>query len=560
MALTLNRWIRLDLSTVSLPVGAGPLLQEHPIIRAAGDGTTTVREHNEIHYDTPDLQLYRHRLALTLNRRGEQWIQRFGVEEGSESDQKWVETPIPDQQLDLKTIRKTPLFPALNGQDARTLAPVFTLHCREQQWALHFPGGLSILLKEERGYLKFGATRQPFHELVLARQAGEEARWFQTALELAQALVPPDKGGGKMGSPERGGPGLIATTPVTRGFAWLEPTLLLPSFREKGASGAGGSPGERGLDGAPAALQVEMTVRQAFVSLCAGLLQQMQVWQGAVLYGGKQAKLAGVQQLYQTTGRLYTLVFLYDTLLPRAVGTELDEELTWLLKELALVQECQALLTETLEPLTEQFATHPGLEELLLKTRNGLILAIKRLERSLVSFRYTRLLLGLENWLTGHLWDFLLDPAQRTELDLPVMRLVADWLQQCHTQVRKRGRKWSDLDLAGRIALRDDIDRMMHATLLFADLFARKKPETTGRLRPPDALLSFQECLQRLQGTMHLLVNVQTSSRFLTRGGSGRDGAQPVQEWQEARVQRRLADAGREWELFAGKLAFWQQG
>ncbi len=558
MALTLHKWIRLDLSTVPLPSGAGPLLHHHPIIRAAGGEAAPVQERNEIHYDTPDLQLYRNRVALTLNRRGEQWIQRLGLEEGSGQETKWVETAVPDQQLDLKTIRKTPLFPTLNGSDARNLAPVFTLHCREQTWSIHFPGGVSILLREERGYLKFGATRHPFHELVFEHQAGPLARWFQTALDLAYSLFLHEKTGPeKIDYREKSGPGLIGMTPVTRGFAWLDPTLLIPPVDQK--IKASGTTDEAKPDEEWSPVQSDMTARQAFVHLCSGLLRRLQEYQCIVLYGGKQAKLAGVPLLFQTTGRLHALLSLYDPLFPREIGTELEEETGWLLKELTLVQACQMLLQETLEPLTEQFATHPGLEEMLLKTKNGLILAIKRLERALTSFRYARLVLGMESWLTGTLWEFLSDPVQREELEMPIGRLATNWLQESHAQVRKRGRKWSGMDLAALCALRDDIDRMAHATILFADLFANKRQETGARAKPSESRISFQESLNRVQHTTHLLVHVQTSSRFLTRGVNTKEGSanHPIQAWQEARIHRHLLDASREWELFSSKTSFW---
>ena len=559
MALTLNKDIRLDLSTVSSSAGAGPLWQNHPIVRAVG-GSVLVQEHNEIRYDTPTLQLYRSRVALTLNRRGEQWIQRCSVEEGAEQDKKWLETSVPDQQVDLKMMRKMPAFPPLNATDARSLAPVFTLHCREQKCSLSFPGGLAIILKEEQGYIKWGATRQSFHELVFEYQAGDLARWFQTVLELAYGLFLHEKGGDEKNGPlEQGGPGLVGATPVTRGFAWLDPALLMPVVRTT-PEGKSDGPPEEGMPEIPLPKGAsERTARQAFVVLCAGLLQAMQVDQTTVLYGGKQARLAGVRLFHQAVGRLRTLIGWYQTVLPAAIYTELDKEIGWLLKELVLVQECQMLLKETLEPLTEQFATHPGLEELLLKTKNGLIHALKRLEKALTSFRYTRLILGLESWITGSQWEFLSDHAQRETLALPMARLAADWLQQCHAPLRKRGRQWSGLDGAARGVLYHEMEQMLYTMDLFADLFAGKRTESGGRTRPTGGRNAFQESLSRVHSVAQILVHLQTGHRLLTRGGNAKEGGanHPIQVWQEARMARCLADATQEWELFSTKLSFW---
>lgn len=548
MALLLTKMIRLDLSAVSLPAGAGPLLQDHPIVRAVG-GAAHVQEHNEIHYDTPTLQLYRHHVALTLNRRGEQWIQRCGVAEGSEQENPWVETPIPDQHLDLKAVRKVVAVQILSGNDARMLAPVFTLHCREQRWSLHFPGSASILLREERGYLKFGANRHPFHELVFEYQSGDLARWFQTALELAHALFLQEKSGVL----ERSGPGLVAMTPVDRGFAWLDPALLMSVLPTSPETKNDGSTEEETSEGGTSKLHPDMTSQQAFVSLCTGLLQQMQEAHSVVLYGGRQARLEGVRIFHQQTGRLQTLIALYDSALPKQVGGELRKEVGWLLKELSLVHECQILLEETIEPLREQFSTHPGLEDLLLKTKNALILAIKRLEKVLASFRYARLMLGLENWLNSTLWDFLSDSGQREVLERPVVRLAADWLQESHNQLRKQGRQWPSMSLASRCLLRPEIDQMVQAIDLFAEFFTNKRTKQAG------TRISFRDALGRVQSTIHMLVHLQSSSRFLTRGVPTKEGSEPhpIQAWQEARIHRHMLDANREWEQFSNKLSFW---
>ncbi|MBF0162677.1 MAG: CHAD domain-containing protein, partial [Magnetococcales bacterium] len=541
MALPLNKMIRLDLSSVPLPAGAGPLLLAHPIVRAVG-GAVQLQERNEIHYDTPTLQLYRHHVLLTLNRRGEQWVQRCGMEDGPEQDKKWVESPVPDQQLDLKMIRKIPNCPVLNGNDTKNLAPVFTFHCREQKWSLSFPGGGTIHLREERGYIKLGATRQPFHELVFEHQAGSMARWFQTVLAFAYTFFLNEKTGhGRNGSFEKSGPGLLSTNPVTRGFAWLDPTLLMPTVAAVAAEGKEGTSGEGAVgDAVFPKLQGEMTAHRAFEPLCGGLLQRMQAHQSTVLYGGKQAKLEGVRLLQQKAGRLHTLILLYQPLLPKEIYGDLEQESAWLLKELGLVQECQTLLVATLEPLLEQFAGHPGLEELLLKTKNGLLLAVKRLEKCLTSFRYARLILGLEQWIFSGQWEFLADPLQQEGLEMPIARLVTDGLQQDHGQLRKRGRLWSEMDWAARSGMRADVDRMVHSTELFVDLFVNNK-----RLKQAGGRAAFQDNLLKLQSALHNLVHLQGSSRLLARGVSNKEsgGVHPILEWQETRIHRYLLEA-----------------
>lgn len=549
MVLTLHTVIRLDLSALSLPTGAGALLQSHPLVRAAG-GSAQIQEHNEIHYDTPTLQLYRHRVALSLNRRGEQWIQRCGVDGGAEQERKWVEIPVAEQQLELKPLRKLVVLPILSGDEIRSLAPVFTVHCREQSWTLTFPGDLSLVLREERGYLKLGITRQTFHELVFEYRSGRLARWYQTVLALACHLSYQEKAA----MPEKSGPGLIAATPVMRGFAWLDPAILLPAVPvlQEGATDGGAETGNEDAGRLPR-ITADLSTRQVFVQGVSALLQQMQEEQSMVLFGGKQAKLEGVRLFYQSASRLHTLIQLYQTLIPKEILAELERESSWLLKELFLVQECQTLLRETLEPLVEQFATHSGLEELLLKTKNSLILAIKRMEKSLSSFRYARFILGMESWITSNQWDLQADPEQRDGLEVPALRQAGEWLQQQHSQLRRLGRNWSDMDLAARCALHSDLDLLVNAVDLLGELFAHK------RMKQADVRQAFQESVHQVHSRMHTLLQLQTSGRFLTRWVNTREGGghPPIQGWQEARIRKHQLDAAREWEQFSNKLPFW---
>lgn len=540
MALMMNKTIRLDLSALSLP--ADVQLQNHPIIRAVG-GTVRTQERNEIHYDTPDLALRRDNLALVLNRQGEQWIQRCSSRDDHEHCLKWVETPIPASQLDLtalKTNRKS--FPAnalaqFQRNIPETLAPVFTLHCHEKQWSLDFPDNVHIILREEHGYLKLGATRQPFHELVLEHQSGNLGRWFQTALELANYFA----------LREKTELGFVCTPPVARGFAWLDPSLILPIVPSDDQPETNVPVVAKPFTPLLFKLHANMTIRQAFAHICTQLLQQIQACRSIILYGSKQAKLDGVQWLYQAVTQLHTLLLLCHALLPEEVRDEMDKEIRWLLKELDGVREWQVFLKETLEPLIEQFRAYPGLEVLRYKAKDGQQIAIKRLGKVLASFRYTRLILGLANWIEGRGWEFLSDPAQKEGMDAPVTHFAVEMLQRYHNQLRKRGRRFFNMDLSARCGLRHNVDFMVHTTHLFAELFTNKRTPL------------FYACLARLQNNIHRLVDLHTSDRFFARLVDKRQETvgHLIHGWQGARTNRRLFDASKEWESFSNESTFW---
>ncbi|MBF0098910.1 MAG: CHAD domain-containing protein [Magnetococcales bacterium] len=547
---SLDRVIRLDAS--QLTSGLTGLLQAHPFVQVVGEALG-VREQNEIHYDTPNLQLHRHHVSLLIHRRDAQWIQRCTRQEEGAVELQWVETPLAEAQLDLKPLRKLSLFPLLNVDDLRALEVVFTLHCRAQSWRLSFPDG-QILLTEEQGYWKFGADRYPFHALLLQWQTGSLARWYQVGMDLAWLLYHGQSRGEEGALPpwERVGPALLGESPVGRAFAALAPQRVLPLPAGTEAPYFFVLRAESGGAAPFFPLSGEMSGQQVFREVAGRLLQALAVGQHAVLFAGKQDKLERIRLLHRDVERLQALLRYYDPFMPRGVAAELENELGWLLKELLLVHECQVLQQVSLEPLLEQFAGHAGLDGLLNKTRNGLLLAIKRLEKSVSSFRFTRLMLGLHNWLQGELWDFLSDPLLREALEAPLQRRAGEWLQESYQRVRRQGRQWQELSFADRSALVTELDQMGHAVMLFGELFANR------RGRSGDGRLFYAEALQRMQEALHRLLHIESSQRFLLRGVAGEEAAlQAMQAWQAERLQRALQEAGRCWELFANKLSFW---
>lgn len=541
MALRIDKTFRLDLSGLSLSHGAQ--LHTHAVVRAVGSGLRT-RERNVIHYDTADLALYRDGVILTLDKQGEQWLQRCTLLDDHGHRIKWLETPVATHRLNLDALREhkklfsADTFARLQRQSIDLLAPVFTVHCHDKQWSLFFPENVSMTVREEWGYLKFGVTRQPFHELVLEHQSGHQARWFQTVLELAFHFSPDDHHPLSLG----------CMSPVARGFAWLDPSLVVLAGLSSAANIDAVPYAENNpFMAVPFELRANMTIQQAFGHLSTRLLQRVQACRRVVLFGGKNAKLDAVRWLAQTVRQLETLITLCRALFPKEVYGELDTEVRWLLKELDRVLAWQMFVRETLEPLIEQFHAHSGLEIPLSKAREGQQLAIKRLGTVLRSFRYTRLVVGLANWIEGGGWEFLSDPEQRAGMGTPVGRFAAEMLCQYQEPLRASGCAFADLDLAGRCGLRRHVDAMMHTTHLFSELFPNKRT------------VPFRTRLHGLYTSIHKLVDLYASNRFFARLIDKRQETvgHLIQDWQSARTNRRLIDSNSAWEHYSSGPTFW---
>lgn len=144
-----------------------------------------------IYYDTPDLALQRHGIALRLRRQGRQWLQTVkcaGSSAAGLSQRPEWETPYRGHfdfsAIDAVPLRKWLEKPKITGR----ITPVFETNFRRTTWRFEPSAGTALLLTLDRGWIAAAGRRESITELEIELAAGEVAELFRLARELADML------------------------------------------------------------------------------------------------------------------------------------------------------------------------------------------------------------------------------------------------------------------------------------------------------------------------------------------------------------------------------------
>ena len=197
--------------------------------------------------------------------------------------------------------------------------------------------------------------------------------------------------------------------------------------------------------------------------------------------------------------------------------------------------------------MLDQFSTYSGLAELHEKAVKHRRRAFKQLRKSLSSFRFCRLILGLEEWTTSDKWESLLDFPQKRRLSRPVTDLAQESLQRYHQQLGKQGRAFPQLDAGARRALQSDVKLLAHSGQLFAGLFPEKSASP------------FREVVVPLRDSLQHLADVETNRHLFAIIIDSREESlmHLVKGWQGARIDHCMQDSETAWQNFAGCAPFW---
>lgn len=161
----------------------------HPLLKQAVHRQTETLDN--IYYDTPDLALRRHGIALRLRRQGRHWLQTVKLAgtaaAGLASRPEW-EIPYAGQfdfsAITEKKVRTWLQRPRLLAQ----LAPVFDTRFQRQTWRFVAAPG-AVLLTLDRGWITAGQARTAISEIELELANAPLNALFDLALPLTESLV-----------------------------------------------------------------------------------------------------------------------------------------------------------------------------------------------------------------------------------------------------------------------------------------------------------------------------------------------------------------------------------
>lgn len=201
---------------LSLSPRAVRALRRHACFAAAIPVGTVELLHNR-YYDTPDLRLATHRVALRMRRTGRRWVRTVKCAApavgGLSSRPEWEMPCAADadpralrfEDVDRPSVRRLleTSAPALHG--------IFVTRFRRETRRLRPRRGVSILLMLDRGEIRAGRRREAICELELELERGTAAdlRRLAATLRLDLPLVPEDRSKAERGY-------ALAATPALR--------------------------------------------------------------------------------------------------------------------------------------------------------------------------------------------------------------------------------------------------------------------------------------------------------------------------------------------------------
>ena len=416
-----------------LPEAGQRRFLRQPVLRNAL--ATPGRRLVNIYFDTPDLRLLGHGIALRLRRQGDQWLQTVkcsGERHGALAARPEWETPYAGQ-FDFSVVDDSRVRRFLERRQVRsTLTPIFETNFLRRAWSLP---GLELVL--DRGWIAAAGRREPISEVEIELVGGGKvAQLFALADQLAAHQ------------------------------------LMLPAWQSKAERGYRLFHGEHaaprratGNVGFPA----DATPQAAFAVIASDCLAQMAANRAGTLATADPEYL---HQMRVAVRRLRACLRLFAPLLRATDLDALLPGLRELMLALGLGRDLDVLQTEILTPLIAGLPDDPRLAALLAAVDGRRQAAHAVIGRQLDNPAHGRLLLALTGLL--QLGD---DAAAGTLEDFARARL-----RRLGRRLRRLARAATPGDTTSIHAVRIAVKRLRYALEFFQPLARRRYRRLAERL------------------------------------------------------------------------------
>lgn len=472
---------------LALPVSAQKALLRHPLFKQA-EGKQSARVVN-IYYDTEDLALQRHGVALRLRRIGRTWLQTVkcdaGIQAGLASRPEW-ESPYTDRfdfsGIDAPKVRNFLSRPAIRER----IVPLFETSFLRTTWCF---GGVLVML--DRGWVAAGDCREPISELELELAGGD----FDQLFALAE------------------------------GFAERVP--LLPSVESKAERGYRLFSGESPMpckgyglsfDRKAYAKLSPLAVFRLHATACLSHLQRNQP------YAINTDNPEFIHQMRVAVRRLRALFRVFRPLLPQAPFDELLPSFRMLMSRLGALRDLDVLRRETIQPVLRAWPDDSGLMALSGSLETGYVSVRREAEQFLLGAEYGLLLVRLLRLV--HRLPEAGDGAVLTTFAL-------NRLDRLRRRVRRLAKVAGPGEIEALHALRISVKRFRYALEFFAPLIRHPhRARVLKRLTQAQSLLGG---LNDFHSAQRILAEYAGNRRVLLEGKA------LIVDWHAAR-QEKLRD------------------
>lgn len=495
---------------LAVPATALPTLQR----RLRRFGRAEVVRLHTTYFDTADLLLARHAMALRLRRDGPRWVQtlKTGAAQGAFSARGEWEATVPAARLQLGRLRQTPLPALLRDAGNPPLLAVFTTRFVRARRLVELDAS-TVEIALDRGAVVVGpgrrARRVPLLELELELKAGHPRALF----DLAQRL--------------------------TDGDDDTAPLPLLPFAESKAARGyrllaeRPSPPLKAGASRFAAPLRAGQSAQRALRHVIAQgtevVLANTQSWlehdDPEYIHQARVAlrRMRSALRLWRTRSRF-----------PK----RLAQDLQWISGELGAVRDADVLALETLPALLASAGLAEAAASMLLSQAQSRREAAQRsLRITLASDRHARLALGLLAWAA-------VKPRKRPAgKRASLSKLAKRDLARAHAKVLAAAQFFAAQTPARRHRVRILAKRLRYALDLYAVAL------------PGEATAQFSASLSELQDVLGELNDISVAMAALGDHGAV-DG---VTATLHATEQQRIAAAERALETLAAMPVPWSE-
>jgi len=378
-------------------------IKKLPVLRDHAMSKPQEREHVDRYFDSAGFDLWRHGFALRVRSVDGRHVQTLkgggnalaGLHQRTELEAE-IGSEAPDLDLFARQLHEA--LPKLAKDQTPALAPVFVNRSKRSSWMLALPDGVQVECALDVGELQHGDRSVPVRELELEIKHGEPAVLYALAQQVHGTL------------PVR----LENVSKAERGYA---------------LAGAGMP---QAVKAAKVELRRKASMGEALGAILANCLQQMQANERGVLAGDAES----LHQMRVGLRRLRAALAMVRDMaqLPEAAAADIE----WLAGELGDARNWDVFIDTVLPALPVPEAYQPGMERVLVASREEAERHRNKVKSAVGSARYTTLMLALGAWIVGEGWKQAGLPSE--PLAQKVAKAAPALVQHAAARVRKRAR------------------------------------------------------------------------------------------------------------------------
>ena len=449
-----------------LPASARRAFMRHPLLAAAS--ALGMRKLADVYFDTPDLALRRHAIALRTRKEGRRWLQTVKCSDSDPSERraqrKWerrYKGRFEFSDIDDPQVRRLLEWHRVDSPRAHVFETFFS----RTAWRLAPARKTSVLVMLDRGLIRSGRAQEEISEIVLALERGDTAALFELALALAASL------------PLQ--PGILSK--IERGYRLHLGTQPEPVKADASPVHAGQTPA------------------QAFRSVAAACLRQIQLNE----LGAGSDDPEFVHQMRVAMRRLRSALRIFQPIVPVALAAAAVPQIRALAGTLGRARDRDVLMQEILAPVRSAFPVDARIKALCAAAEKGRRAARNQARSVLAKAEHARFLLSLAA---------MLHVLTSSAADGPIEAFAARRIAKLRKKLHALAREAQNLEIEPLHALRIGAKRLRYAIEFFAPLYRSK------------SVKALHARLVHLQDTLGTLTDLASADTLLTQY-AGKDPA-----------------------------------